>query len=114
MRPKVENMQHWLVIRNDGKLFVISTHYKKTSWLGIDAAFFNSKARFRCFQVDGSQKLTDQLEKVVAAGVRIVFTKWEDGTGSKNPADAIGYSVVWEDTGETVFSMENARTILEI
>ena len=112
-KPKVEHVQQWMVQRNDGRLFIISTLYKKTSWLGIDAAFFNSKASFFCIEIIKSKRLMDQISGTKGFKVEVVFIKWDDSTAERGRSNATDYSIRTEE-GEELFNGSNSKVLLEI
>lgn len=122
-KPKVENTQQWLVRRiNDKNLFVISSFYKKTPWMGLEAAIFNSNAPFYCLSILDykvkaleSKRLRDLLVNIHSNGQRmhVVFTKWEDCGSLKGRNGAVDYRLVTESE-EVVFEAKNLEVIIEI
>jgi hypothetical protein len=120
-KPKVEYIQQWLIRnRKDNKFLIISSFYKKTPWVGLEAAIFHSKSLFHYLSVkdfesdNHSLRLRDMIgASLLSKKLKVVFTKWEDSTVSKARNSAIDYVLVGENEEFTLKS-EDIEIIIEI
>jgi hypothetical protein len=111
-RPKVEDIQRWLIRRKNGGLFILMTYYKKSPWTGLLPAIFNSNQTFSYLQINAEDKLGDVLKgKSKIQILSVVFTKWEDSSLVRGKDGAIDYRLVNENI---IIESKDIEVIMEI
>jgi len=114
MKGKTSNIQQWIIRRKStGEIFILSYFFKKTPWLGLEAAIFNSKASMYLKPLKKSERLRDVIDSPLGTCLNVIFTKWEDSSQTKNRDGATNYILVNEDKKFSLKS-EEIEIILEI
>ncbi len=115
MKGKTSNIQQWIIRRKStGEIFILSYFFKKTPWLGLEAAIFNSKASIYLKPLKNNERLRDVINDApIGICLNVVFTKWEDSSQTKNRNGATNYVLINEDKTFSLKS-EEIEIILEI